>query len=71
MLMIAIFVPTMNKSLFGKRLANASCVPVDKVPNGVSGNFLTHFPDFMKEMVWLKTKLEQNCMILTNALLFH
>ena len=27
---------------------------VDDVPNGVSGIFLAHFPDFMKAMVWFK-----------------
>ena len=43
----------MNKSLFGKGLANACSVPADDVPDGASGIFFTHFPDFM-EMEWLK-----------------
>ena len=44
----------MNKSLFGKGLANACSVPVDDVPKGVSGIFLTHFIEFMEEMEWIK-----------------
>ena len=48
------FVPSMNISLFGKRLANAFSVSVDDVPMGFSGIFLTHFSDFMKDMDWLK-----------------
>ena len=58
MSMIVIFFPKMNKSLFGKRLASVCSVPVDDVPDGVSGKFLTHFSDFMKEIEWLK-KLKQ------------
>ena len=27
---------------------------VDDVPHGVSGIFLAHLPDFMKEMIWFK-----------------
>ena len=30
------FMPSMNKSLFGKRLVNVCSVSVDDVPNGVS-----------------------------------
>ena len=52
--MIVIFVPCINESLLGKRLASTYSVLVDDVPNGGSGIFLAHFPDFMKEMVWLK-----------------
>ena len=54
MSMIVIFVPCMNKSLIGKRLASLCSVSVDDVPNGVSGIFLAHLPDFLKEMVWFK-----------------
>ena len=44
-----------HKSIWEKtRLSNTCIVPVDYVSNGVSGIFLTHFPDFMKEMEWLK-----------------
>ena len=57
MLMIVIFVSSMNKSLFGKRLANAGSVTVDDVPDGVFGIFITHFPDFM--MMELLKKLKQ------------
>ena len=44
----------MNKNLFGKRLPNSCSVPVDDVPDGISGIFLIHFPYFVKEMEWLK-----------------
>ena len=54
MSMIKIFVLSMNKSQFVKRLANVCSVPVDDVLDGVSGIFLAYFPDFMKEMDWLK-----------------
>ena len=49
-----IVVPGMNKRLFGKRLANACSAPVDNVPNGFHGIFLTIFPSVMNEMEWLK-----------------
>ena len=51
---IVIFVPSMKSSLFVKTLASVSSVSVDDVPNGVSGIFLAHLPDFMKEMKWFK-----------------
>ena len=37
---IVIFVSSMNKSLFGKRLASVCSVSVDNVPNVVSGLIL-------------------------------
>ena len=46
--------PCINKSLQGKRLASACNALVDDVPNGVSGIFLAHFPDFMEEIKWFK-----------------
>ena len=54
MSMIVIFVPCIKRSLLGKRLASTYSALVDDVPNGVSGNFLAHFPDLMKEMVWFE-----------------
>ena len=54
MSMMVIFVPCIHKSLLGKRLASICSVLVDDDPNGVSGIFLAHLPDFMKEMVWFK-----------------
>ena len=47
MSMINVFVPSMDKSLFGKRLTNAYSVSVDDVPDGVCD-----FPNFMKETEW-------------------
>ena len=59
MSMIVILGLSMNKCLFGKRMVNAWIVPVDDVSGGISGMFLTYFPDFMKEMEWLeKTEKE-------------
>ena len=52
--MIVIFVPCMNESPIGKRLASICSVSAEDVPDGVSGTFLAHLPDFMKEMVWFK-----------------
>ena len=43
MSMIVIFVPSMNESLFGKRLASICSVCVDDVPNVVTGIFLPIF----------------------------
>ena len=54
MSIIVIFVPCMNKSPTGKRLANVCSVSAQDVPNGFSGIFLAHLPDFMKEMVWFE-----------------
>ena len=54
MLMIVMFVPCMNKSPKGKRLASMCSVSAEDVLNGVSGIFLAHLPYFMKEMVWFK-----------------
>ena len=54
MFMIVIFVPCMNESLLGQRLASVCSVSVDVVPNGVSGIFLAHFPDFMEEIEGFK-----------------
>ena len=51
MSMFLIFLSFRNESLLGKRLASVCSVSVEDVPNGVSGLFLAHFPDFMKEMV--------------------
>ena len=54
MSIIVTFVLSTNKTVFRKRLATVCSVPVDDVPEGVSGIFLTHFPDFMKNMELLK-----------------
>ena len=51
--MTVIFAPYINKSLFGKSIKTASSFPVDDVPYGISGLFLIHFPDAMKETGWL------------------
>ena len=50
----------MHEEKSGKRLANACSVPIDDAPNGVSGKFLTHFLDFMKDvelLKWMKQKI--------------
>ena len=52
--MIVTFVPCMNKSPIRKRLTGICIVSVEDVSNDVSGIFLVHLPDFMKEMVWFK-----------------
>ena len=52
--MTVILVPSMNKNLFRKRLANVCSIPVDNVPDGVCGICFTHFPDFMKKMEQFK-----------------
>ena len=49
--MIVIFVPCMNKSPIGKRLASVCSVSIDDVPSGISGILLAHLPDFLKEVV--------------------
>ena len=49
--MIVMFVPCMNKSPTGKRLASICSVSVEDVSYGVSEIFLVHLPDFMKKMV--------------------
>ena len=54
MSMIVIFMLCMNKGLMGKRLASICRVSAEDVLNGVSGIFLAHIPDFIKEMVWFK-----------------
>ena len=54
MSIIVVFVPSMDKNLFGKRLTNACSAPLDDDPDGFSGIFLNHFPDFMKEMDLVK-----------------
>ena len=54
MSMFVIFVPCMNKSPIGRRLASIYSVSAEDVPNGASGIFLANLSDFMKEMVWFK-----------------
>ena len=54
MLMIAIFLLKMSKSLFVKKLATVYSASFDNVPIGFSSIFLAHFSDFMKEMKRLK-----------------
>ena len=44
----------MNKIPIGKRLTSVCSVFAEDVPNGVSGVFLAHLLDFMKDMVWFK-----------------
>ena len=51
--MIVIFVLCMKKS-YRKRLDSMCNDSVEDVPNDVSGIFLAHLPDFMKEMAWFK-----------------
>ena len=59
MSMVVIFVPCINKSLVGKRLASICSVLVDDAPNGVSGNFYSPFSRFHEGdgIVW-KTETE-------------
>ena len=52
--MIVMFMPCINKSLLGKRLANVCSISIDDIHNGVSGIFLALLADFMKKMKWFK-----------------
>ena len=41
-------------------LASVCSVSAEDVPNGVSGSFLAHLPDFMKEIIWFKKAETEN-----------
>ena len=58
--MTVIFVPCMNKSCIGKRLASICSVSVEDGPSGISGIFLAHLPDFTKVMIWFKKGKTEN-----------
>ena len=49
-----IFLPCMNKSSKGKRLASICNSFVEDAPNSIPGIILIHLPHFMNEMVWFK-----------------